>query len=256
MSKSVIAAQLYTLREYLKAPADIAKTLKKVREIGYEAVQVSGMGPIDPMELKKIVDSEGLEICATHISFERMRDDADSVIADHKLWECRYVGVGSMPGEYRKSKEGYVKFAKDASIAARKLKDAGLSFVYHNHNFEFVKFDGVTGLDLLYSESDREVFNAEIDTYWVQAGGADPAEWIRKMKGRMDIIHLKDMAMDIEGRQIMAEVGEGNLNWPAILHACKDIGIKWYIVEQDHCQRDPFESLAISLRNLKEMGLK
>lgn len=256
MAGTVIAAQLYTLRDFLKTPGDIADTFKKVSKIGYEAVQVSGMGPIDPVELKKIADAEGLKICATHISFERMLDDIGSVIDDHKLWDCKYVGVGAMPAEYRKSREGYVRFAREASDVARKLADKDLSFVYHNHAFEFRKFDNLTGMDLLYSESDREVFKAEIDTYWVQTGGGDPADWIRKMKGRMDIIHFKDMVMNEEGQQIMAEVGEGNLNWPAILQACREIGIEWYIVEQDHCQRDPFESLAISLRNLNAMGLK
>lgn len=256
MSKSTIAAQLYTLRDFLKTPKDVAESFKKVSKIGYEAVQVSGMGPIDPVELKKIADDNGLEICATHIGFERMQQDIEGVIADHKLWNCKYVGLGSMPAEYRGSKEAYIKFAKDASVIARKLAEADLSFVYHNHAFEFIKFDGKTGLEYLYEESDKEAFNAEIDTFWVQKGGSDPAAWIKKMKNRMDIVHFKDMVINDKGEQIMAEVGEGNLNWPAILEACKEIGIKWHIVEQDVCQRDPFESLAISLKNLKEMGLK
>ena len=255
MEKVGIAAQLYTLRDFCKTPEDTANTFRKVREIGYEAVQVSGLGPIDPHELRKIADDNGLEICATHIQYQRMKEDIEGVIADHKLWNCKYVGLGSMPAEYRKSREGYIRFAREASMIAKRLKEAGLSFVYHNHDFEFVKFDGRTGLEIIYEESDPDSFNAEIDTYWVQSGGSDPAAWIRKLKGRMEIVHLKDTAMDEQGQRIMAEVGEGNLNWPAILDACREIGIRWYIVEQDTCQRDPFESLAISLRNLKKMGI-
>ncbi len=256
MSNTTIAAQLFTLRNFMRTPADIAQSLKKVRKIGYEAVQVSGIGPIDPVELKKIVDGEGLKICATHIPFQRLRNDIEKVIEEHKLWGCEYVGLGAMPDEYRKSAEGYRRFAKEASGIAKKLKDHGLKFVYHNHNFEFVKFDGKTGLDILFEESDKDSFQLEIDTYWVQAGGGDPAFWISKMKGRMDVVHFKDMVMDEEGKQIMAEVGEGNLNWPAIIDACREIGVKWHVVEQDVCRRDPFESLAISLKNLREMGLK
>ena len=94
----------------------------------------------------------------------------------------------------------------------------------------------------------------EIDTYWIQHGGGDPASWIRKLKGRLPLVHLKDMGIS-KGKQVMTEVGEGNLNWQEILSACKDAGLIWYIVEQDICQRDPFESLGISLRNLKGMGL-
>jgi len=248
-----IAAQLYTLREFLKTPEDIDKTLKKVKEIGYDAVQVSGMGAIDPQDLKTIVDREGLTICATHIGFDRLKNNLDSVISDHKLWNCKYVGLGSMPDEYRKNKESFIQFAKEASEIAKELQDNGLQFIYHNHNFEFVRFGDKTGLDILLETSDQ-AFDFEIDTYWVQAGGADPAQWITKVAGRMDVVHFKDMTID--GREpIMAEVGEGNLNWDRIIQVCDDIGVVWACVEQDVCQRDPFESLAISLKNLKKMGL-
>ncbi len=255
MSNSVIAAQLYTLRDFCKTPEDIAKTFKKVKEMGYDAVQLSGLGPIDPKELKEIADREGLRICATHISFDQMREDIERVIADHKLWNCKYVGIGGMPRENRNSRQGYIDFAREASEIARKLADNGLRFIYHNHNFEFRKFDGMTGLEILYNEFDLSVVDFEIDTYWVQAGGSDPAAWIRKVGGNMKVVHLKDMAIDENSRQIFAEVGEGNLNWPAILQACKDIGVEWYVVEQDVCQRDPFESLKISLENLRKMGI-
>lgn len=250
-----IAAQLYTLREYTKTPEDIEKTMKKVKEIGYDAVQVSGMGPIDPQDLKAIVDREGLDICATHIGFDRMQNDLEAVINEHKLWNCKYVGVGSMPNEYRENREGFVKFAKEASEIARKLKENDLQFIYHNHNFEFVKFDNMTGMDILFEESDPEAFDFEIDTYWIQAGGADPIQWITRMAGRMDVIHFKDMVMDNNREQIMSEIGEGNLNWDGIIKACEDIGVEWACIEQDVCQRNPFDSLEISLKNLKKMGL-
>ncbi|MEJ6950447.1 sugar phosphate isomerase/epimerase family protein [Natronospora cellulosivora (SeqCode)] len=251
-----IAAQLYTLREFLQTPKEIEKTLKKVKKIGYDAVQVSGLGPIDPQELKDIVDKEGLSICATHIAFDRMKKDLEGVIRDHKLWNCKYVGLGSMPGEYRKDKESYIHFTKEASEMARKLKENGLQFVYHNHNFEFRKFGSKTGMDILFEESDLEVFDFELDTYWVQAGGADPVEWIKKVAGRMKVVHFKDMMISSDIEQRFAEIGEGNLNWSRIIEACKEIGVEWCPVEQDLCyDRDPFESLVISYNNLKEMGL-
>lgn len=250
-----IAAQLYTLRDFLKTPAEIEQTLKQVKKIGYNAVQVSGMGPIEPKALKEITEREGLTICATHISYDRLWNDLDAVMKEHQLWGCKYVGLGSMPGEYRTSKEGYVKFAKEASEVAKRLADNGLRFVYHNHNFEFQKFDGMTGMDILFNETDPEVFDFELDTYWVQAGGADPVAWIKKVKDRMKVVHFKDMMINEENQQIFAEVGEGNLNWPAIIGACDEIGVEWAPVEQDRCLRDPFESLAISYNNLKKMGL-
>jgi sugar phosphate isomerase/epimerase len=252
-----IAAQLYTIREFLKTPEDIAVSLKKVKQMGYDAVQVSGVGPIDSKELKALADQEQLTICATHIGYADFTNNIDEVIAKHQLWNCKYVGIGGLPQEYRTSKEGYQKFAKEFSEIGRKLNDAGLKFIYHNHEFEFVKFDGKTGMDILFEESDPKVFDFEIDLHWVQAGGADPVEWIRKVGGRMKVVHLKDWAVTAERERRFAEVGEGNMNYPAILKACDEIGVEWGAVEQDQCYgRDPFESLAISLRNLNKLGYK
>ncbi len=256
MSSTVLAAQMYTVRDFTKTPADIATALKKVKALGYDAMQISAFGEIDPTELKTMADGEGLTICATHTGYERMRDDPQAVIDEHLIYDCKYPAIGGLPQSYREAGgDGFKKFAQEASEVARKLAGAGLTFGYHNHSFELEKFGDRTGLDILFEESDPDLFQLEIDTYWIQHGGGDPAAWIRKAKGRADLVHVKDMAM--KGReQHFAEVGEGNLNWPAILDACKEAGTRWYIVEQDRSQRDPFESLGISLRNLQAMGLK
>lgn len=250
---TVIAAQMYTLREFTKTPADIATTMKKVRKIGYEAVQLSALGPIPPKDLRKILDDEGLEVAATHVGFEKMRDNPQEVLTEHEILKCKYTAIGGMPGVYR-NEDGYHKFAKEGTEVAKKLKAGGLTWGYHNHSFELEKFGGKTGLEILYSESDPKYFTAEIDTYWITHGGGDPAFWIRSVKDRIPLVHFKDMV--VKGQPIMAEVGEGNLNWPEILKACKKAKVQWYLVEQDTCQRDPFESLAISFKNMKAMGLK
>ena len=253
MAASQLAAQLYTVRDFTNTPAEIATTMKKVKQLGYDAVQCSALGVIDAHELKRIVDGEGLTICATHTDYDRMRDEPQAVIDEHNLWGCKHAAIGGLPQEYR-SAEGYARFAKDASEVAKRLAEGGLTFSYHNHSFELERFNGRTGLEILYQDSDPKYFNSELDTYWIQHGGGDPAAWIRELKGRAHIVHLKDMAMD--GRtQLFSEIGEGNLNWSAILDACTEADVEWYIVEQDTCQRDPFESLGISLRNLKEMGI-
>lgn len=254
MPDTVLAAQLYTLRDHLKTPDDISRTLPKVAALGYRAVQLSALGLIETRELKRILDDAGLTVCATHVGIERLRDDLDGVAEEHRILDCQYAAIGGLPQAYRTA-EGYHRFAREASEVARRMKERGLTFGYHNHSFELEKFDGKTGLEILYSESDPEVFTAEIDTYWIQHGGGDPAAWIRRVAGRCPLVHLKDMVMR-GSEQLMAEVGEGNLNWPAILDACREAGVQWYIVEQDVCQRDPFESLDISLRNLQAMGLR
>lgn len=255
MAGSAIGAQTYTLRDFLKTPADIASTMRRVRELGYEAVQLSGQGPIDPEELQTIMDGEGLKVAATHISYEHIADEPQAVIDDHKLWGCRHVAIGGLPQSYRNA-EGFGRFARDASAAARCLIEAGLTFSYHNHSFELERFgeERRTGLDILIEESDPEVFSFEVDTYWIQHGGGNPVSWLHRLRDRMCIVHLKDMEMR-GSEQLFAEVGEGNLEWPAILQACAEANIEWYLIEQDRCQRDPFESLKMSLDNLRSMGL-
>lgn len=253
MSETVIGAQLYTLREFLKTPPEIAETMKKVAKMGYRAVQLSGLGKIDLKELRNITDGEGLEVAATHIGFDEMRDETQRVVDEHNTLGCKHAAIGGMPGEYRNA-EGFPRFAKEATEVARKLNAGGLTFSYHNHSFELQKFGDRTGLQILIEDSGPEVL-FEIDTYWIQHGGGEPTAWIDRVKDRIVLLHLKDMAV-LEKGPVMAEVGEGNLNWKSILAKAQEANVRWYLVEQDTCQRSPFESLAISLRNLQAMGLK
>ena len=256
MTNSIIAAQLYTVREFTKTAEAVAETFQKIREIGYEAVQVSAFGPVDPKDVKQMLDDNGLVCCITHISYDRLKNDLPAVIEEHNLWNCRHVAIGSMPKQFRDGVEGIRRFAAEANEIGRQLAEANLTFSYHNHSFEFARAGETTMMDVLFNETDPRYVKAELDTYWVQHGGADPAAWIRRMKDRMPVIHLKDMTIQDHNTQVMAEVGEGNLNWPAILDACKEANVEWYAIEQDICQRDPFESLAISFRNLRAMGVQ
>lgn len=262
MSHPKVTAQLYTVREFTKTLEDFDASMKKIADIGYTAVQVSGIGPIPHADVKAVTDNYGLKIVITHVGFDYLQNDIDAAIAQHKLWDCPNVAVGSMPGPYREAgEEGCRKFAKDATEVGKKLADAGLTFSYHNHSFEFVRYGKKTGLDIIYAESDPRYLKAEIDTYWVQHGGGDVIAWIKRMKDRMPVIHFKDMMMVMqEGswhpQPMFAEIGEGNLNWPGIVEACEYANVEWYAIEQDRCLRDPFESLKISFDNLAAMGVK
>ena len=255
MTHKKLTAQLYTIREYTKTLEDFDASMKKVADMGYTAVQVSGIGPIPHKDVKAVTDNYGLKICITHVGFDYLQDDIDSAIAQHKLWDCPNVAIGSLPQSYSGSEAGFRQFAKDASAVGKKLAEADLTFSYHNHSFEFVRYGGRTALDIIYAESDPQYLKAEIDTYWIQHGGGDVREWILKMKDRMPVIHFKDMVM-VDGKQTMAEIGEGNLNWPGIIKACEVVGVAWYAIEQDVCQRNPFESLEISYNNLRKMGVE
>ena len=254
---SVLAVQMYTLRNFTKTPADIARTLAKVRAIGYEAIQISAFGPADPAEVARMLKDNGLTCCSTHIGWDRFTGQLDQVIAEHRLWGCVHPAIGSMPKEFRTA-EAVIPFAKQATEVGKKLAAAGMDWSYHNHDFELCKTaGGKTWLETLYDNSDPRYVKAEIDTHWIQAGGGDPAAWIARYAGRMPILHLKDYVMGPDGKRRFAEIGEGNLNWATILPAAKAAGVEWYCIEQDECyDRDPFDSLKLSRENLNRMGLK
>jgi len=260
MAQEKLAAQLYTVREFTQNAKDLAESLKKIQAIGYPAVQTSAISAdIPDADIKAMADDCGLIICNTHVRpSEALWNDIDAVIKQHQIWDCKHAAIGSMPKEFREEGEdGFKRFAAEGSKIGEQLAAAGMTFSYHNHSFELVKYGNRTGLDIIYDDSDPRYLQAEIDTYWIQHGGADPAAWIARMKNRMPAVHLKDMAVvpgeGARGEQIMAEIGEGNHNWAAILQACRDIGVEWYVVEQDTCQRDPFESLKISYDNLQTL---
>ena len=256
MSQNTLAAQLFTVREFTRTLDDFTDSIAKISAIGYTAAQVSAIGPISPEDVKKICDDNGITIVNTHIAWDRLQNDISAVIDEHNLWDCRHVAVGSMPRHFIEAgEEGLRQFIVEANEVGKTLHEAGLTFSYHNHSFEFMRYGDKNGLELLFEETDPRYVQAELDTFWIQFGGGDVCDWILRVKDRMPVVHFKDMAMVGWREQVMKEVGEGNLNWPGILEACRQANVEWYAVEQDICPGDPFESLATSYRNLVKMGL-
>jgi len=247
-----IAAQLYTVRDFLKTPEEIFDTLKKVKQIGYDVIQVSGMGAIEPALLKSYVDELGLEICGTHMPFDRIVNDTESLIKEHKLLNCPYIGLGAAPDQFRNA-DGYKKFAEIMEKPAKMISDAGLKFTYHNHEFEFKKFGNQTGMDILLDNTNSETFKLLPDIYWLQAGGVVPSAFLKKHANRIEFVHYKDMVLTDDGQQI-TEVGNGNIDWVYINDVCLDIGIKYAAVEQDYNWSDgnAINSLETSYKYLKD----
>ncbi len=261
---SQIAAQLYTLRDLMGNPKDAAKTLKQINKIGYTNAQISG--PIcnfDPLETQRMLADAGVTAIGAHIGLDAFRQDLGAVVDKLHAWGCDYVAVPYLAVEERKTQIHWQRRAKELAKIGQSLAKEGIILQYHNHAFEFMKFGGNkglggrTGLEILYAESDPKYLQAELDTCWVARGGGDPAAWCLAMKGRMHQVHLKDTVI-IDDQPQFAEIGEGNLNWPAILKACKSAGVKMYIIEQDSCPvtKNPLRSLEISYKNLLKMGLE
>jgi len=247
----MIAAQLYTVRDQIQDPSRLGGVLGRLREIGYRAVEVAGLGPSTIGRFGQELARSDLTACAAHAPLERLTGDLTAVAAECQEWGCRYVVIPWLPDEYR-SPGGLQRFAHEVDHIARELQPSGLKLAYHNHSFEFERWDGQTGLEAIFGATSGQTLQAELDTYWIQFGGANPVEWILRLKNRVPLVHLKDMAV-LGGKTVMAEVGEGNLDWPRILDACRTSGTEWLVVEQDECQRDPMESLAISYRNLTRL---
>ncbi len=252
---ALIAAQMYTLRDVCKTPAEIAVACAKVKKMGYDGIQISGMGKIDPKELKKILDGEGLQCAATHVSLDEMDNETARIIDEHQLWNCKYTAIGGFfaPAWNRSVIDNFIV---RYNAIAKKFAGSGISIGYHNHHHEFAPVDGRCPMDLLIHNLDPEVW-IEIDTHWVARGGADPAAYIEMVAGRIPCVHFKDMTIAFVERQPkMCEIGDGNLNWHRIVQACRYAGVKWYIVERDNGDLDPFDSLERSIFNMREkMGL-
>lgn len=244
-----LAAQLFTVRKFTQNEEDLYSSLKKLKEIGYNAVQISGCA-YNAEKLKKELNELELSVCATHTPVETIINNTEAVINDHKILKAEYVGIGYFKGESLKDYELFLNSLKEPS---KKIRDAGLKLLYHNHDHEFKKFDGITVYDFLAENTSSELFGFLADLYWIQYAGYNPIEILEKYKYRIEMVHLKDMRYHENPKNKFSEIFEGNMNYIDIINKCYDIGIKWAAVEQDSCDGDPFDSLKISLNNIKSL---
>jgi sugar phosphate isomerase/epimerase len=142
-------------------------------------------------------------------------------------------------------------FAARLNAAGKVLHEAGCRLSYHNHHIEFRRVKKKPVLEWIFKYTDPQYLQAELDTYWVQYGGGDPVAWCKKLKSRLPLLHLKDYAIDTENKVVFAAVGAGNLNWKKIIATAEKSGCEWFIVEQDTCPGDPFESLKESFEFIR-----
>lgn len=200
-----------------------------------------------------MLDDIGLRCVATHRDWEDLVQRIEEEIAVHRTLGCDFVAIGSLPGRYQEQgAAGYRQFLREAGPVIAALKGAGLRFGYHHHAQEFARIGPGrrTLFDLLVEEGGADLM-LEVDTYWAVHAGVDPAHLLARCCGRVPVVHLKDREV-VGAEPVMAPVGEGNLNWDAILRACPLAGVEWYAVEQDVCRRDPFDCLRSSFAFLSE----
>lgn len=268
MANTQISLQLYTIRSKTRTPEDFYAALGKVREIGYESIQ-GGRAPGGKSreEYKAFLDDLGITMSCYGGGLEGIAQDISGYIEDCHYFGLDEIMIGCLPTPYRENEETYRAGIAEMNRVGGMLAKEGIRLGYHNHAQEFRRFgkDGKRAIDLIFEETDPEAVSFILDTHWIQAGGGDVIEWMKKCAGRMQYLHVKDYRIAPnnyftgigETVKEWAEIGEGNLPWPLILETGKEIGIKYYIVEQDQTYgRDPFESIAISYNYLRSLGLK
>lgn len=251
MKLSQVAIQLYTLRNFIKTPTDVAATLKRVREIGYQAVQISGMGPIPEAELKAMLEGEGLVCCATHEPSDVIRSNPQAVVDRLAALDCKYTAYPHPKDVSMDNLDQLAELCRDLDAAGKLLSEAGQVLTYHNHGIEFVKTGGITALDRIYNDTNPTYLQGELDTYWVHLGGGDVVAWCEKLKDRLPLLHLKDYKITMENKVTFCEIGAGTLDFKRIIAAAESSGCEWFIVEQDTCPGDPFDSIRQSFEYIQ-----
>lgn len=245
-------AQLYTVREFCQTPEGLEESFKRVADIGYEYVQLSGTCAYDGIWMRDLLKKYGLKCTLTHYAPAEMLEDPVAVAKKHQQFGCRHVGLGS----FKNIAQDYDAFKTQYTPVMEALRREGKLFMYHNHGAEFEKLPN--GKPVIYDM--RDSFSADLmgftlDTYWIQYGGMVPDRVIRDFKGRVSCVHFKDMG--ISGKEhIMLPVGQGTIDFERALSACEDAGTEYIYIEQDRCNGlDPFDCLKMSYDYLRSLGL-
>lgn len=251
-----IAIILYTVRNECGTEKDFRNTIRRLYDIGYRSVQVSGVGHLDARMIRETLDELGMTCCGTHDELDRYLNRPEEVIAFNRALGSSYSALSYPGDEYWTGGSG-PKLARELNEVGRRLSKEGIQLGYHNHQFEFSRYGGSrTLMDVLVDTTDPELVQFEIDVHWVVRGGADPVALIDRLSRRCSRVHFKDLAIE-DGEPVFAEIGQGNLNWPAILRACRAAGTHTYIVEQDEPRpgRSIFESAALSYDFMRQLGI-
>lgn len=258
-----IGVHLYTIRDAMAE--DTPAALKKVSELGYKYMELGGYSDgkfygYSPREFRKLVDDLGMEIPASHTVVEAegiTLENAKIIAEDHAELGVKYCIQPWIVEEARTTIASYKKMAADWNKVGEIMKDYGIQFGYHNHNFEFDTIEGkVPYYDVLMVELDPSLVTMEIDFFWAIKAGQDPVEIIKKYPGRFQLFHLKDMYTEEKpffhvNTRDFAPVGEGKIDFKAILEVKDIAGMKYMFVEQDYTRDGkPFDAIRKSITNL------
>ncbi|WP_448133198.1 sugar phosphate isomerase/epimerase family protein [Stenotrophomonas rhizophila] len=234
--RAPIAVQMYSLRN----AGSLDQQLKIVHDAGVGAVETVGTQGVSAPELKQLLDRYAIKAISSHVPLAELRKDLPGVVAFN-----RSIGNTTLVVPYLDAKDrptdaaGWTALGQELGRISKQVRAEGMHLAYHNHDFELVDFNGRTGLELLFAAAGPDL-QTELDLAWVARAGYDPAVMLGKFRGRLFAVHAKDNAPkgQAEDEGGFAAVGQGVLDWNAILPAAAAAGVQWYIIEHDQ-PRDP-----------------
>ena len=259
-----IGLQLYTIRDAMDI--DVPGSLKKVSDTGYKYVEPANYNNgkfygYEPAAFKKLVNDLGMEILSSHASVDARGitdDEAKKMADDHAKLGVKYCMQPWIVEEARKTIASYQKMVADWNRVGKIMKEKGIQFGYHNHNFEFDTVEGkVPYFDIFMKELDKDLVTMELDLFWTTKAGLNPVDLFKKYPGRFQLFHMKDMftkqppMFTTNGIDDFAPVGAGLIDFKTILAAKSIAGMKYMIVEQDKSREGKiFDDIKTSITNL------
>ena len=240
-------------------PRDVEGTLKKVRSFGIKNVELAGTYNLAPAKFKEMLNANGLKPISGHFPYERYRDDIDAVIRDAKALGIQYAGCAWIPHTGDFDEKTCREAAAVFNRAGEALGKEDIKFFYHTHGYEFQPHGSGTLFDLLMQETKPEFVKYEMDVFWIVHPKQEPPKLLHKYKGRWALMHLKDMRQGTPRGLLTGSsdvkndvaLGTGIMDWPAILQAAADVGIKYYFIEDE--SPTAAEQIPVSLRFLEKV---
>ena len=253
-AKIPIGAQLWTLRKEIAK--DLAGTIEKVAEIGYQGVELLWLDkPPAAARLRKIIKGNNLKITSAHVPLTELQDNFRAIADYHRELGNSTLVIPYLPGHKNMTEDDWKDTVREIAKVAQQCKESGFRLLYHNHDFEFrARVGKMDAHDYIFASVKSELLQAQLDTYFIWEVGKNPAEYIRRYAGRLPSVHLKEKPKP--GAKFKnTELGRGVIDWDAVFVAAKDAGVEWYLVEQNCEELPALESIKISYEFLKSRGI-
>lgn len=234
-----LGLNLYSVRNLIKTDEDLIKTTIALKEMGYEYLQYSG-APFNAKAIKEASEKANMPFVLTHVPIERIIDDTDKLMEEHALFGCKNIGLSTIPWSKIVVEDEMKSTVEKLEIVGEKMKKNGFSLFYHNHHVDFLRYGDKNVLEYFFENAPH--VNFTLDIYWAQYGGEDVISLIKKMKGRIACVHIKDYLIVYENGKFeprSAAIGDGNLDLINIVSALKENGAEYFLVEEENAADYP-----------------